>query len=178
MSLSDKEIQEFKDIYKKKYGIDLSDKKARDCGERLIAFANILIDQAIIKERRKRRLKKEPNGFCLEETEGAYSCRVCYQSVSGKNAWWDKWGVKCLNCQRNLKEGVIPPEICKNNDLAVCNWQLKSDFGLHSSIVRKLRREKKLIGRDLKRKDETIYHTIYLISENKDFLNDILKRHR
>jgi hypothetical protein len=41
--LSDKAIQEFKDIFKKEYGQDLTDAEAREQGERLVKFFEILI---------------------------------------------------------------------------------------------------------------------------------------
>jgi len=168
--LSDKAIQEFKDIFKKEYGQDLTDAEAREQGEKLVAFFDILYKQAQIEHRRKLRLKKEPDGFCLDESEGVYNCRVCYQSVSGKNAWWDLNGVKCLNCQRNIKEGVIPGEICENDKLLIKDWQLQAEYGIHPSTTRKFRREGLLIGHDLKRVDGSVYYTIYLVSENKEFL--------
>ena len=37
-------------------------------------------------------------------------------------------------------------------------------------LLRKLRREGLLHGRDLKRVDGSIYETIYLVSENQEFL--------
>lgn len=44
MSLSDKAIQEFKDLMKKEYGEELTDEEARERGERLVSFFMILID--------------------------------------------------------------------------------------------------------------------------------------
>lgn len=43
MSLSDKAIQEYKDIFKKEFGQDLTDAEAREQGERLLKFFEILI---------------------------------------------------------------------------------------------------------------------------------------
>jgi len=176
MSLSDKATREFKDLMKKEYGEELSDSEARTQGEKLLQFAEILLKQAQIEHKRKQRLKKEPKGFHLDESEGIYNCRVCHKSISGKETWWDKRGVKCIDCQRNLNEGVIPPEICENDDLVIRSWQLKSEFGLHPLTVRKLRREGKLIGRDLRTKDGTIYYTVYLVEENREFFKKYPKK--
>jgi len=44
MTLSDKSIQEYKDIFKKEYGQDLTDAEAREQGERLVLFFKTLID--------------------------------------------------------------------------------------------------------------------------------------
>lgn len=43
MALSDKPVQEYKDIFKKDFGRDLTDAKAREQGERLVKFFEILI---------------------------------------------------------------------------------------------------------------------------------------
>lgn len=43
MTLSDKAVQEFKDIFKKEYGQDLTDVEAREQGERLVNFFEVLI---------------------------------------------------------------------------------------------------------------------------------------
>ena len=67
MKLSDKAIQEFKDIFKKEYGKDLTDAEARDQGERLFGLFDLLFKQAQIEFRRKLRLKKERiKGFYLD----------------------------------------------------------------------------------------------------------------
>lgn len=176
MSLSDKAIQEFKEIVKKEKGIELSDAEARIDGEQLTAFVELLIDIAKVELRRKERLKKEPEGFSLDENDGTYNCCICYQPISGSLTWWDSNGVRCLDCQRSIKEGVIPAEICQNDGLWVKNWQLKSDYGIHSSTARKLRREGLLHGRDIKRKDGTVYCTVYLMDENQEFLKKYPKK--
>lgn len=43
--LSDKAVQEFKDIFKKEYGQDISDAEAREQGERLVSFFEIFISK-------------------------------------------------------------------------------------------------------------------------------------
>lgn len=42
--LSDKAIQEYKDIFKKEFGQDLTNAEAREQGERLVLFFKTLID--------------------------------------------------------------------------------------------------------------------------------------
>jgi len=115
-------------------------------------------------------MEKEPEGFSLEEEDGIYNCVVCSRQASGSDAWWDLNGVKCLDCQRNIKKGVIPGEICQNDELVIKGWQLRSDYGLPWPTVQKLRREGLLKGRDLKTEDGATYFTVYLVSENKKFL--------
>jgi DNA-directed RNA polymerase subunit RPC12/RpoP len=108
MQLSDKSIQEFKDIFEKEYGKKLSDAEARESAENLMGFMSILYDQAVIEARRTKRLEKEPEGFFLDATEGPYTCGICGENHCGNEIWWNLDGLRCTNCWRNIKEGVIP----------------------------------------------------------------------
>jgi hypothetical protein len=173
MELSEKAVSEFKEMWKKEFGKDLSDAEAIEYSGQLTGFVEVLIEIAETNVRRKKRLEKEPEGFHLDEDEGSYGCRVCNRQVSGSSTWWDLNGVKCLDCQRNIKKGVIPGEICQNDDLVIKNWQLNSHYGLRWPTVQKLRREGALKGRDLKTTEGVIYHTVYIKNENKKLLKEI-----
>ena len=173
MTLSDEAVQEFKGLMKKKYHQDLNDDEAREQGERLYSFIELLLEGAKKDFLRKKRLRKEPKGFHLDESEGVYNCIVCHESISGLETWWDEWGTKCMNCQINLDKGVVPKEICKNDDIWFKDWQLQSDFGIHPMTAKKMRREGKLIGRELKDKNGRTYFTVYLVEENKEFLKQV-----
>ncbi|KUK77382.1 MAG: hypothetical protein XD93_0361 [candidate division WS6 bacterium 34_10] len=74
-----------------------------------------------------------------------------------------------MDCQRNIDNGVIPGEIWKDENLLFQNWQLKSDFGIHHSIAKKLVREGKLKVRELKNEKGESYFKVYLVSENREF---------
>jgi hypothetical protein len=56
------------------------------------------------------------------------------------------------------------------------DWQVKSDYGVHPATRGKLKREGLLKGRDLKRADGSVYFTVYLISENQEFLKKYPKQ--
>ena len=176
--LSDKAVQEFKEIFKKKYGQELTDAEAIDQGERLVGFFEILYKQAQIEHRRKIRLKQEKiEGFFLDASEGPYTCAICRGSISGNDIWWNLDGLRCRDCWRNIQEGVIPSLTYDDEDkIWIQEWQLQSDFGLHSATRGKLRRESVLRGRDLKRKDGTIYCSVYLVEENKEFFKKYPKK--
>lgn len=167
MSLSAKAIQEFKDIIEEKTGDKLTDQEAQKQAENLVQLTQLMYEVALKETIRKQRLKKEPDGFALKPEDGSYNCRVCYRTVSGPKAWWDEWGVKCLDCQRNIKQGVIPAKICKDDELALKNWQLRKYFNLHPATAGKMKREGKLKATDLKNKDGNIYTTLYLVNENR-----------
>lgn len=173
MPLSEEAIQEFKELMKNEYGKERTDAEAREQGERLYALVEIIYEHAKRDHFRKKRLKKEPKGFHLDESEGVYHCIICYKSVSGPDTWWDKWGTKCMDCQRNIDTGVIPAEICRDDDLWFKDWQLKSDFGIHPMTAKKMRREGELVGRELKDEEGRVYFTVYLVEENREFLKGV-----
>ncbi|MGA2911453.1 MAG: hypothetical protein ABSE17_02320 [Candidatus Levyibacteriota bacterium] len=170
--LSDKSIQEFKAIYKKEYGIELSDVDARVAGERLTSFVGLLLDQVMTEEQRKRRLKEEKiKGFFLKESDGHYTCAICRETLPGNEIWWNPKGLRCKDCWRNIQQKVIPPLDYDSDDRVwIKEWEIQSEFGIHPATRRKLERQGILIGRDLKREDGTIYCTVYLIKENEKFL--------
>ena len=169
--LSDKSVQEYKETFKKEYGQDLTDAEAREQGERLVGFFEILYKQAQTENIRKMRLKKEKvKGFFLEASDGHYTCAICRETLPGNEIWWSPKGLRCKDCWRNIQRKVIPSLTYDGDDKAwIKEWQLQSDFGLHPATRGKLRREGSLKGRDLKRKDGTIYCTIYLVKENEEF---------
>lgn len=147
-----------------------SEKRMKYESNPLVQLAKMAGKHEAIENLRKKRLIHEPDGFTLEESEGKYNCRVCNKYVSGEDAWWDLNGIKCIDCQRNIKEGVVPAEICTDDDSWIKEWQMKSDFSIHAGTVKKLKREGILHGRDLKTEGGIIYYTVYLIAENKEFL--------
>jgi len=175
--LSNKSFQEFKDIVKKKYGQDLTDAEARGQGQRLINFVEILYDQAIIEHRRKLRLKKEKvKGFFLDANEGQYTCAICGETKPGNEIWWNAKGLRCRDCWNNIKKKVIPALTYDNdNKIWIKEWQLQYDYNLHPATRNKLRRQGLLCGRDLKRENGSIYCTVYLVKENKEFFKNYHK---
>ncbi|RJQ24768.1 hypothetical protein C4577_07090 [Candidatus Parcubacteria bacterium] len=98
---------------------------------------------------------------------------ICCEGHYGNEIWWNLDGICCADCWHNIKEGVIPPlkkHLFYNEDEWISNSQLKSRHNVHPSAVKKLRREGLLHGIDLKKANGSIYETIYLISENQEFL--------
>lgn len=144
---------------------------------RLVQMARVAAEHKGINDMRKRRLEKEPEGFFLtEDSDGTYTCGVCRDHYPGNKIWWNLDGIRCADCWTNIKEGVIPPLKWEHDGVWIPDFALKSDYNVHPSSVRKLRREGLLKGRDLKREDGSIYCTVYLVSENKEFLKKYPKK--
>lgn len=166
--VSPKALEEFKKIYKEKCGQELSDKDAHEYAHRLLGFFEILYKVANEDAIRHKRLKEEPNGFPLENYNH-YTCLICHTTLPGDQLWWDKYGIKCLDCQRNLEKGVVPKIVCKSRDSWYEAWEIKDKFGIHPSTLRKMVREGKIKARKLTTKDGVTYHEIFMIKENPIF---------
>lgn len=137
-----------------------------------VVLAGLRGKQEGIDNTRKERLKNEPEGFFLE-ADGYYTCSICYQGHYGNEIWWNLDGIRCADCWRNIKEGVIPSlktHLFDNKDEWISRSQLKDKHNVQPASVKKLRREGLLHGRDLKLADGSIYQTIFLVSENKEFI--------
>lgn len=120
---------------------------------------------------RKKRLELEPDGFLLEDSEGGgYMCNLCYKGMPGRETWWNLDGVTCMDCHRNIMEGIIPAEVMRNRKICLSSWELKDEFRLHYATIRKLTRNGELIGRQLKDINGKTYHTVYMVAENVEFL--------
>lgn len=156
-------------------------KRQKYASNNLVQLARLIGEHDGIENMRKRRLTKEPEGFFLEASEGPYNCGICGEHHYGNEIWWNLDGLRCADCRRNIVEGVIPPlKRSKHDDKAEWfdKWEITSNRGIHPSSIRKLKREGILHGRELKRKGGSDYFTVYLVSENSDFLSKFPKRDR
>jgi len=168
MSLSKKAIDEFKEIYKKEYKKELNDAEASEAANNLVGLFKILYDCEAREQQRKHRLKKEPGGF---HVDGTYSCRICHRDVSGDESWYDEYGLKCLLCTKAVKEGAVPPFVCKDRDSWYAMWELDSKFKIKHPTARKLIRQGKLKARIVAYQDGKPYEYVFLKKENPDLVD-------
>lgn len=144
--------------------------------DNMVQLARLVGQHKGVENMRKKRLEKEPKGFFLQVDEGPLNCMICKELTPGNKIWWDLNGIKCVDCQRNIEEGVIPAEICKNDKLWIREWQFQGDYSIHGSTRRKIEREGLLKARILKRQDGTEYCKVYLVAENQEFLKKYPKK--
>jgi C4-type Zn-finger protein len=154
------------------------EKRQKYASNNLVQLGRMTGKYAGIENMRKRRLKKEPEGFFLEISEGPLTCSICGEHYYGNEMWWNLDGTRCKDCWRNIKEGVIPSLKPRYHDKSNWfeSWQIKSNHGVHPSSVRKLAKEGLLHSRDLRRKNGAVYYTVYLVSENQEFLKKYPKQ--
>lgn len=161
-----------KEEQKPKSKID-DEKRQKYASNNLVQLSKMLGEFDGVENMRKRRLEKEPDGFILNDDGRGYTCGICGESMDGDKTWWDLRGIRCLDCQQNLKACIVPLEIFEDEDygydLVVKDNQMSWDYGIHSATVRKLCRQGELKGRELKRENGTVYKTLFVVSENKEF---------
>ncbi len=150
-------------------------KRLKYASNNVVQLARLFGEHDGIEAIRTRRLKNEPDGFFLNDGKVGYSCGICGETLSGENTWWDLKGIRCSDCQRNLKAGVIPLEIFDDDygyNVVVKSWQMQSDFNIHPSTLKKLCRLGTLKSRELKRLDGKIYERLFVVNENKEFFKE------
>lgn len=168
MSLSEKNIKEFQEIYKKEYGKDLSDQEAYEAASRLAGLAEILLDFWVEEKQREKKLEDSPKGFHLEGI--GYTCFICGNSVSNEQTWYDKYGIKCMTCQRAINRKEIPASLAKNKESWYSKYDLESSFNLKGPTLKHWIKSGILKVRAVTNDGKGIHTQLFLIKDNKDFL--------
>lgn len=125
---------------------------------------------------RKKRLEKESKGFAIPVGE-SYSCKICYQSINSSNGWYDKYGLKCLDCQRALNEGVLPPEAFEDDHSWYTDWAVESEFHIPKLTISKLAKEGVLKPRIVTNPEGKHHRYVFMALENNDLLEAYKQKH-
>lgn len=165
--LSQKRIDELKDIWKESYGVELTDQEALEYGNRLVQFVEGAIEIVKKQEARKRKLEEHPKGYHLMG-EGCFSCMICDRMIEDEETWYDGLGIKCIPCQRAIEKKVIPRSVCKNDDSWFSTYDLKLKFGLHYQTVMKMIRNGTLKARVIPDENGKPHFYVFLKRENVD----------
>jgi hypothetical protein len=168
MSLSEKSIEEFKEIYRKEYGKELSQAEAFEAANNLVNFFRLLVEQDEKDQRRKIRLKDEPKGFHIEGN--GYSCFICGNSISNEETWYDKHGIKCLLCQKTINKHQIPATAASKKDSWYSQYDLESRFNIDRHAMKRLVKEGALKPRIVPNANGTPHVYLFLLKDNKDTL--------
>jgi len=165
MPISEEHVTKFQKLYEEKYGEKLTRQEAYDVGSRLVNFFELLLKIDYRNRQRREKLKQYPKGFHLTG-EGTYNCGICHCYVSDDQTWYDKWGIKCIPCQKATEQKIIPGRICHNDKLWYAMWEMDSYFKLKRQTVLKLVRQGVLKARIIP--DSNFY--VFMISDNVDVL--------
>ena len=168
MELSDKPIKEFKKILEKKTNKEVSCAEAEEGAYNLARFAELLYGQAIKDHKRKLKLEKYPKGFHLEGN--GYTCFICKDSISNEETWYDKWGIKCLICQKAIDKKIIPASVAKNENSWYSLYDLESRFNINRHTMKRFVKAGVLKPRIVPNDSGKPHVYLFLIKDNKDTL--------
>ncbi len=167
MSLSEKAIKDFQEVYKKKNGKELPYEEAADATNRLAGLFEILIKSHFEDLKRKEKLKEFPKGYAIEG-EGR-TCPICGHSMREK-LWYDKYGFKCMICQGSVNRKEIPGSTALNRESWYSKYDLESDFNLKGPKLRSWIKQGIIKARTVTHDGKGCHVQLFLIKDNKDFL--------
>lgn len=149
-------------------GEEMSDEKAREGANNLVGFFDLLWKFSREDSLKKKRLKKEPDGFPVD---GQYSCLVCGRSINETNGWYDWYGNTCLLCRKAIKDGVVPTFVCTHRDSYYSMWKLKDRFAIHHQKAKKYIKEGLLFPRIILTEGGKPHDYIFLKKENPKLID-------
>ena len=147
--ISEAHFKEFMRICNKE-GIQYdTEAEYRDSARSLVGFVEALMKMSSQDLLRQKRLEKEPKGFEMEG-EGR-TCHLCGRSNYDLKLWYDKWGMKCMDCQDALDRKLIPGYIFKDykNEKHITASTLSWKMDIRQQTIRKLVRQGKLKAREV-----------------------------
>ncbi len=168
MDLKEEDIKKFQDIYEKEYGKKLSREEAYEAGSNLVNFAKVILEVAEKDYNRKLKLKESPEGFHIEGI--GYTCFICGSSISNDETWYDKFGIKCLICQKAIDKKIIPGSAAKNKDSWYSTYDLQSRFNIDRHTLKRFVKENILKPRIVPNATGKPHAYLFLIKDNKDTL--------
>lgn len=167
MSLSKESVEEFQRIFKEQYGKEMSYEEAYESGMNLVGLFEVLLKGKAEEMKRKEKLKGNPKGYELENA-GGRSCMICRQSPNP--LWYDRFGQKCMTCQRAVESGDVPGYVCENRDAWYSMYDLESKLKIKSATARKLERNGVLTARKVKAENGAVCTYLFLLQDNKGVL--------
>ncbi len=161
-------IRKMKELLEKKEGKEVTWEEAEEASRNLAGLAEILYELWLKEKQREKRLEESPKGFLLE---CGYSCQICGQSGARNGGiWFDKWGMKCMVCQRAVDSKEIPGSLAKNKDSWYSEFEIERAFNLKSTVITKWIKEGILKSRIVKGESGRPHVRLFLIKDNKDTL--------
>lgn len=168
MQLSQESVDEFKELFKKEYGVEYDDATAREAAQNLIGFFDALLRIDSREQEWKEKLKESPNGFGIDNTMG-YSCRLCRNTNTKWEYWYDKNELKCPPCQRAIDEGIVPENVMHDKDSWMSMGDVRKKLDLHHSTIQKMIRTGELQARIIKN-GKCDYFWVFLKKENNQLI--------
>ncbi len=164
---SEKEIQNIKDILEKDQGKEVTWEDATKAMWDIRNFARIMYELYGEETRRQDRLKENPKGF---HVENGGTCSICSGSASKENSWFDKYGLKCMPCQKAINAKIIPGSIAKDKESWYSKYDLASYFNIKGADLNRFIKQSLLKDRIIAGEGKKVHFQIFLMKDNNDVL--------
>lgn len=119
-------------------------------------------------EEKAKKLEENPNGYHLDGS--GYTCYICGRSTPEGDNWYDKYGIKCLVCQKAIDESEIPATLASDKDSWYTKYDLEKSFCIKNPTLRKWIRDGIIKPRIVSHYGKGTWYELFMIEDNKDFL--------
>jgi hypothetical protein len=169
MDYSDELIERYQKYYKEKGGEEMGRDEANLALGNLAGLFTVLADIAWTEKKLEAKLEEFPKGYAIMDGK-TYTCFLCGISIKDEELWYDKWGKKCLTCQKAINRKVVPGSACKDRESRYKAWELESSFKLTRPSIRKLVKEGILKERKVLNQNGRVHERLFLLKDNKGIL--------
>lgn len=154
-------------ILEKANGKPASEDEVQEVQRFLEFLVDLTIDHVETEYKWKLQLEQHPNGFQLDG-EGR-NCPICNYPMGKGNSWFDKFGLKCVICQKALIDQVIPVSVLKNKDSFYTQTELTVFFNMKRRVSDCWIKKGIVSVRVIKGLDDKIHTRLFLLKDNKNF---------
>lgn len=171
MEPSKKILNKIKATLEKQHGREFTSDEVSSVATLLSRLAELALDVAKEDHRRQQLLKGSPDGFHLDKP--GYTCLICGWPASGKDSWfdkYDKYGLKCMTCQKAVNDKIIPGSVAKDKESWYTKFDLERYFNLKGAFLRRLIKQGTLKDRVIPGLTTKVHLQLFLIGDNKEVL--------
>nr|WP_068890378.1 hypothetical protein [Pedobacter panaciterrae] len=134
----------------------------------MYSLANISIEQVKKELDRKKKLQEFPKGFALDH---GGTCKLCGKGTDLSDSWFDRYGIKCLACQKAMDTGLIPDRIFGKENSFYTDCDLEKHFNLKGKELGEWIKAGLIKARIIPNLNGKGKHfRLFLMSDNKGFL--------
>ncbi len=168
--LSAPKLAKIKAILEKANGRELSDEQVLETYEFVCKLAEIAVDQATKDAEWEAKLDKNPGGYAFELK--GYTCRLCGDGGSDDGMWYDRFGLKCMHCQKAVESGLIPGKLTGDRESFYTDYDLEHFFNVGSKALTLWLRHGIIKARIIPRagKPSVKHKRVFLMIDNVGFL--------
>ncbi|MGE6218987.1 hypothetical protein ACQKCH_04090 [Nubsella zeaxanthinifaciens] len=162
-------LNELRLVLEKEHQRKFTDHEVAEVANFLQLMADMTVRQFLNESKWKDRLKEHPEGYKFEP-EG-YTCRLCRQGASKVGTWFDRYGLKCMHCQKAVEAGLIPGELTDFSDGYYTDGDLERLFNVDRKTLTSWIKNGVIRARVIPWFDDPSknYKRLFLLTENADF---------